>query len=212
MLPSAFAVPPVARVVFAPEPITYRTHHAPERAVVFPQCMRCSRCPLDIGIYVFLRLKLLILGGKMCPQYSGIVLGTQPLFTLVVGYGLHVAGKLGEWFQIAVSVEHLTCYVLLHTVHLKSTPYLIVATYLSGKFSRRVEVSLYEALAYGGVNMPQSLSEQSSVELRERIIAFFVDADQSVCYHLRTESDAMRCASVCQRTTVARLAVVEVVD
>ena len=128
------------------------------------------------------------------------------------GNGLHVAGKLGEGLQIAVSVEHLTCYVLLHTVHLKSTPYLIVATYLSGKLARRVEVSLYEALAYGGVNMPQCLSEQSSVELREWIITLLVDADQSVCYHLRTESDAMRCASVRQRTTGTRLAVVEVVD
>ena len=174
--------------------------------------MRCSWCPLDIGEYVFLRLELLILGGKVCPQYRGIVLGTQPLLTLVVGNRLHILGKLGEWFQIAVAVEHFACDVLLHTVYFKCTPYLVIAPYLSGKLARRVEVSLYEALAYGGVNMPQSLSEQSSVELRERIIAFFVDADQSVCYHLRTESDAMRCASVCQQTTVARLAVVEVVD
>jgi hypothetical protein len=59
--------------------------------------------------------------------------------------------------------------------------------------------------------MTQSLSEQSSVELREWVITLLVDADQSVCYHLRTESDAVRWAVVCQRTTGAGLAVVEVV-
>mgnify|MGYP001684049925 CR=1 FL=1 len=96
-------------------------------------------------------------------------------------------------------------------MHLKRTPYLIIAPYLSGKLARRVEVSLYETFTYCGVNMPQSLSEQSSVELRGWVITLLVDADQSVCYHLRIESDAVRCASVCKRTTGAGLAVVEVV-
>jgi hypothetical protein len=62
-------------------------------------------------------------------------------------------------------------------MHLKCTPYLVITPYLSGKFSRRVEVSLYEALAYGGVYVPQCLSEQSSVELREWVITLLVDAD-----------------------------------
>jgi len=97
-------------------------------------------------------------------------------------------------------------------VYFKCTPYLVITPYLSGKLSRRVEVSLYEALTYGGVYVPQCLSEQSSVELREWVITLLVDADQSVCYHLRTESDAMRCASVCKRTTGTRLAVVEIID
>jgi hypothetical protein len=96
-------------------------------------------------------------------------------------------------------------------VYFKCTPYLVITPYLSGKLARRVEVSLYETFAYCGVNMTQSLSEQSSVELREWVITLLVDADQSVCYHLRTESDAMRWAVVCQRTTGAGLAVVEVV-
>ena len=97
-------------------------------------------------------------------------------------------------------------------MYFKCTPYLVITPYLSGELARRVKCAFNEALAYRGVYVPQCLSEQSSVELREWVIAFFVDAYQSVCYHLRTESDAMRCASVCKRTTVARLAVVEVVD